>query len=286
MIDAVTDRNIGINGMFDLCERVQHYSGISYQRIEGAVESAVQHRAANRGMELADYVDLMLGSARASSYDKRLEWHCLIDEITVNDTRFFRDSNAMRVAKDHMVEFSRRGGSGRYYFWSLGCSTGAEVYSLAMLCESVMRDAAGHSPFLGFGSDISTTSVEEAKRGVYIERLMRNVSRDFRRAFFNERAAGVYEVNERLRANTAFFTGNIKDTVRGPFAKLHLIYCQNVLVYFDDELRFSVLDALVDSLAPGGLLIVSGTDPQGWNNKYVRPIEHDNVRAFQTELGR
>ncbi len=150
------------------------------------------------------------------------------------------------------------GPRGRISMWSAGCSTGEEVYSIAVgVKESGLFNQA---EIRIFGSDISRRCVAAARRGVYGSSAFRNTPPELRRRYFSERPDGVH-VNEELRALCNFGQLNLVNPERAAVVgRVHVIFCRNVLIYFDNTSRRRVIEMFYDRLLPGGFLLLGHSE--------------------------
>jgi chemotaxis protein methyltransferase CheR len=188
----------------------------------------------------------------------------MIDEVTTNKTDFFREPAHFDFLLREVVPAMNDTGEGtqrELVVWSAACSTGEEVYTLAM----VLADASERGPRLRFtilGTDLSTEVLEVARRGVYDEKLIEPVPALMRRRYLlqsRNRESGLVRIAPALRARARFANLNLLApfTMRGA---PHVIFCRNVLIYFDRPTQKRVLDRLCRLLAPGGYLFLGHSD--------------------------
>ncbi len=195
------------------------------------------------------------------------EWDEAIDLLTTNETYFFREQRQLRAFRSEILPMlhaqakSRR----RLAFWSAGCATGEEAYTIAILVHGshlFPHDAAapGRWDIRIYGSDISRKCVVAARRGVYGEGSFRVTPADMRRAFFQERPDG-WHVAESLRAMCHFGQMNLLDEDRSRvLGKADVIFCRNVLIYFDAPARKAAIEVLYERLNPGGVLLLGHSE--------------------------
>lgn len=190
----------------------------------------------------------------------------LVDAAVVKETYFLREEAQIQAfidlwfartpfsTKPRLVEPARE----RLLVWSAGCSTGEEVYSIAMmLAESRAIDLDNVQIW---GSDLSRKSIELAKRAVYTSSAFRAVEDDTRDRYFLETPAGL-KVRDRIRQPCKFAQANLLDPERPPFfAPLDVIFCRNVLIYFNAEARDQAIKIFHERLAPGGLLCLGHSE--------------------------
>jgi chemotaxis protein methyltransferase CheR len=179
-----------------------------------------------------------------------------IDAVTINETYFFREAYQLRAYRHEILPTLPN--AGRLNVWSAGCSTGEEVYTIAMVTLESQLLASG--AFRIFGSDISRRCVAAARRGVYGQSSFRATSSESRRRWFVERPDGLH-VAEELRPPCHFGHLNLLDATRAVVVgRVDVIFCRNVLIYFDDHSRRRVIDMFYDRLEPGGYLLLGHSE--------------------------
>ena len=183
-----------------------------------------------------------------------------IDLLTTNETYFFRQEYQLRAFRDEVlpvladVNQDRR----RLNIWSAGCSTGEEVYTIAILVyESRLFDGWD---IRIVGSDISRRSVAAARRGSYQEASFRAMSEDRRRAYF-VREGGSSHIADFIKRNCHFGQLNLLDATSAAIVgAMDAVFCRNVLIYFDVRSRRRVIENLHDRLIPGGYLMLGHSE--------------------------
>jgi two-component system, chemotaxis family, CheB/CheR fusion protein len=199
---------------------------------------------------LAAYAQLLVDEPR--------EAQTLARDILIHVTGFFRDPDSFHALEEtvlkKLVERARPDGSIRV--WVPGCSTGEEVYSIGMgLLEAI--DGPDELRFQIFGTDLSSEAIETARLGIYSEAALVDVPPERVSRYF-ERVEGNYRIGKRLRDRCIFVQHDI--TRDPPFAKLDLISCRNVLIYFDAELQRRVMPLLHYCLNDGGTLFLGKSE--------------------------
>lgn len=192
--------------------------------------------------------------ADAIRADRRVRQE-LTDYLAINVTEFFRNPERFAELADTVLpELRKRTDSLR--IWSAGCSTGAEAYSLAILLEEMEPGSWTRHRIVG--TDIDREALAEARAGVFTEDRMREVSPERRRRFFTHLGGGRWRVNDVLRRYVKFSRHNL---LEDPYPSgQHLILCRNVIIYFAEEAKEHVLRKMAASLAPGGYLLLGGTE--------------------------
>ncbi len=180
----------------------------------------------------------------------------LLDVISTNVTNFFRENDHFEFLSDRMEEWLAKG-QRSFKFWSAACSTGEEPYSLAMtLCKAA---GAKGLDIRILATDISTRVLKFAREGIYDKRKMKDVPLSTINRYFNQHREGkhtFYEVKDPIRNMVVFRRLNLSTPpfpMKGPF---DMIFCRNVMIYFDNPVRQKLLSDLHRLLKPGAYLMV------------------------------
>lgn len=189
----------------------------------------------------------------------------LIDCVTTNKTDFFREPSHFDFLRDEAVPRLAARGRGRplrLKVWSAAASIGAEAYTLAMVLDDMVR--AGHEMSYGIlGTDISTQVLAVAARGIYATDMLAPVPPEFRRRYVMEArdpARREGRIVPELRRQVRFQHLNLMDDRYPVDSGVHVIFCRNVLIYFDKPTQKKVVEHLARHLAPGGFLVVGHSE--------------------------
>lgn len=211
------------------------------------------------------------------------EWATLVDRLTVHETRFFRHPSSMQLIRDHVLNkpVDPSSDSVSIQAWSAGCSTGEEVYTLAMVIDRSLRERDVPGYFGVTGTDISQPSLAIGRRGVYSRRRMKDVPPDYANEYFHTLDKERCQISEQLRKRICFARMNIIDSSSEPFGKMDIIYCQNLLIYFDRSRREAIVDGVAEHLLPGGLLILGSGELVGWNHPDMQKVSCTHTLAYR-----
>jgi chemotaxis protein methyltransferase CheR len=177
-----------------------------------------------------------------------------MDLITINETYFFREAYQLRAYKNEVLPMLARD---KLAVWSAGCSTGEEVYSIAIASR---ESGAAPRGIRIFGSDISRRCVAAARRGVYGASAFRATPPEARKRWFVDKSDGAHVIDD-LRALCHFGQLNLMDTLRtAVVGRVDVIFCRNVLIYFDEVARRRVIDMFYERLSPGGFLFLGHSE--------------------------
>ncbi|MEN0038199.1 MAG: protein-glutamate O-methyltransferase CheR [Cellvibrio sp.] len=245
------------------------------------LESQMSSRMREQGYEDYNaYFDLI----SEESIEAKLEWSRLIDRIAVKETSFFRHRESIEYVRNYLQQkINNQALHNSFDIWSMGCATGEEAYSLAMVVNDCFELAA-LSPYYGITAmDISSSALAAGRKGRYSKRRVEQVKPDEAKRYLQLCTDGSYEVVNKLRDRVCFTHTNIIHARQLPQVQVDVIFCQNLLVYFRRWLRRDVLNALVERLKPGGLLIVGLGEVVDWEHPEMQRTDDDQVQAYVRE---
>ncbi len=233
----------------DLIYRI---SGIyhSEQKLYLLVASCNRRMGPSGANTAAEYLDRLTTRA-----DRDAELRLLLNEITIGETYMFRHPAQLdalsTVILPQIMKQKTSLGLKRLRFWSAGCSTGEEPYALAMFLLEESQLAGWTFEILA--TDLNTRSVETSKAGIYGEYALRNITPTLRRRYFRDAGNSKLEVGDLLRSHVRFDRVNLSDDSKMVFLKgIDVIFCCNVLIYFDVASKKRVVQHFFTNLLPGG----------------------------------
>ncbi len=210
----------------------------------------------------------VLGLASFAEYYQHLrfhpsasaEWDDVYDLLTTNETYFFREDYQLNAFKEEALPLLAEQGRSRrrLSIWSAGCSTGEEVYTVAILVhESGLFDGW---EVRVHGFDVSKRCIAVARRGAYGPSSFRVTLPDVKRRYFTDKPDGSH-ISDRIRALCHFGQMNLLDRDKARLlGRADAIFCRNVLIYFDAHARKSVIEMCHERLYPGGILLLGHSE--------------------------
>lgn len=213
-----------------------------------------------------------------------MEWSVLVDRLTVKETSFFRHRPSLEYVRrflQHRIDNRQLDNS--FDIWSVGCASGEEPYSLAMVANDCF-ELANLDPYYGItATDISQSALNQARRARYPQRKLEPLYPEEVQRYLARTDDGQFEVAGKLRDRVCFSQGNITRIRTMPVIKMDVIFCQNLLVYFRRWLRRDILNAFADRLKPGGVLIIGLGEAVDWEHPELRRVVGDEVQAYVRE---
>jgi chemotaxis protein methyltransferase CheR len=214
-------------------------------------------RLTHLGLEsVEEYCDLL------KSNEEPEEITHLIDALSTNYTDFFREIEHFRFLKEIVIsEFVEAGfgtGRGPFRAWSAGCSTGEEAYSIAMVLASCFR-VVDPKCWEVFATDISRRVLETASEGIYESKRVQLPNPAWLARYFQKGRgewSGYYRVKPRLKEQVDFQRRNLLHSDISSDERYHIIFCRNVMIYFDHATAHTLVDKLSEQLHEGGYLVI------------------------------
>jgi type IV pilus assembly protein PilK len=223
----------------------------------------------------AYYEELMAGPRG------QVEWVALVDHLTVHETRFFRHPPSLALIRDQWLPtwIAQAPLDQSLHALSVGCSTGEEAYTLAMVLDEALSSLAQPRRFGITATDVSQAALVQARSGSYPSARLSEIPSAYQ-ASATEPSESGFRIVERLRRRIGFACVNLLHATRAPLRQLDLIYCQNVLIYFARERRGELLDGLARLLRPNGLLVLGAGEVLGWNHPQLTRTSGRQTLAF------
>ncbi|TYL47563.1 CheR family methyltransferase [Marinomonas sp. IMCC 4694] len=231
------------------------------------IESRLRKRQkVNNMATLSKYIDYALA-------DNSPETIMLIDALTTNKTYFFRESSHFDYIESflsHNAEFKNK----TLRVWSAGCSTGEEAFSLAMILESLRRDR--HiSDFRIDATDISVSVLQTARSGVYTEARIESIPESMRKLYLlksRNSEKKLYKMCKELRQKVFFDEFNLITDTYPKSGSYDLIFCRNVMIYFNNEQRNNMIRHFNNSLTDEGVFFIGHSEGLTGNNDIFKQI--------------
>jgi chemotaxis protein methyltransferase CheR len=244
----------------------------------------LESRLANRLNELGFstfedyYYYLKYGGAKTHQ-----EMSSLFDLVTTNETSFFRNPPQLDAFKI-MVQKNYLNGcrqDGPLRIWSAGCSTGEEPYTLAIIMLEMSAQVGRPLPFIIYGTDISPKVLESAKRAVFNTYSVRNADKTILQKYFIPEN-GQHRLKDSVKKYVSLDFLNLMDSDSyRKYRQLDMIFCRNVLIYFDEKGKKKVIENLYQSLKPGGFLTIGHAESLHNISRGFKPLIFPGTIAYQ-----
>lgn len=205
----------------------------------------------------------------------------LLDKITTNHTFFMREAKHFIYFQDVVLPYLEKSVTDRdLRIWCAGCSSGEEPYTLAMILDECMGNSGAQWDKKILATDISGKVLEEAKNGVYSSKDIDPLPAKWKLAYLKKLDTGSSVFCDRIKNEVIFRKFNLMDPVFPFKKKFHVIFCRNVMIYFDDKTRYNLVNKFSDLLVPGGYLFIGHSEAlnrEETDLKYVMPAVYRKI---------
>lgn len=195
-----------------------------------------------------------------------------ISNMTTNTTHFFRESNHFQLVKEIFVKLAqgKRGNGDEIRVWCAACSTGQEAYSIAITAAECLGPGAIERVKI-LATDLDTTVLERAYSGTYSTQEIESLPAMYRQKYF-ETVGDKHRAKQLLKRHLEFGEFNLS-AASYPFSgRFDIVFCRNVLIYFDKPMVASVIKNLTQSLAPGGHLFLGHSESGSVRDKTLNSV--------------
>ena len=234
-------------------EFIYNKSGIRFNLINQVIlESRIQSSMKERNIfNVGDYFHLISTN--------RQELKLFLDNITTNLTKFFRTESNFNLLKNKVlpIVLSNKRYSEPIRIWSSGCSTGEEAYSIAMTCMETPNIYRSNVKI--YATDISIQSLDVAKKGIYDKDKVANISEEYLIKYFDEMPNGKYKVKDDIKDMVTFEYHNLI-IPNNRYLNMDIVFCRNVLIYFDNESVKLTVNRFYDILNKHGFLFIGHSE--------------------------
>lgn len=210
----------------------------------------------------------------------------LFEAITTNETSFYRNPPQLEVFQKtilHKVLDEQRGKGKKLRIWSAGCSTGEEPYTLSIMLHEELRNELSSWDVKITAVDLSEAVLASAKRGVYTDYALRTTPKDIITRYFIPKG-GNFEVKPELKRIITFQQGNLSDRLGlKRIEHSHILFCRNVIIYFDDDMKKQVIESFYDNLLPGGYMFIGHSESLHNISRSFKPEYHPGAIVYLKE---
>lgn len=235
---------------------------------------------------------------KLSSYDEyfklltnglynKAELRYFYDTITINETFFFRNTGQLDAMVQKIIPEiilnNQKNAKQKIRIWSAACSSGEEAYSVAIMLNEFIRPKFPNITFEIIGTDINQTVLDNAVRGIYGDYAIRNIPIQYLKKYFKQ-IDGLYEFNIDLKSIVTFKNANLFDSNDMMFMNnFDLIFCANVLIYFDTTSKIKVVNQLYKSLNRGGYLFIGFSETLHGISKAFSVVSFPKTVGYKKE---
>lgn len=242
---------------------MQKNYGIDLSKKKILIEGRLSNLIEKKGMSsFGQYLD----SVKRNNKDEIIT---LINKLTTNYTYFYREENHFKFLREVFLPFEEKNNRTKILnIWSAGCSSGEEPYTLAMVIDDYFKFAANQWKIQIFATDISENVLTKAREGIYSEDSVKNLPESFKKRYF-EKINDKYQVSPDVKKHITFKVFNLMDPVIIK-NKYDVIFCRNVMIYFNAETKANIVSKFYEATKPGGYLMIGHAETiQRDKSKYL-----------------
>lgn len=269
MSTLFADSSLGLRKVFTLTDEefnvlrkfIHQRSGIAISPTRKyLLENRLTPRLRELGMtSFGAYLAYLQQTPRNKPEEKRL-----FDLVTTNETSFFRNTPQLEVFRKHvlpeLLERNRKLSPLRLHIWSAGCSTGEEPYTLGIICQEVLGAELPRWRIRITAHDISEAVLQTAKQGFYSDHALRTTPKHVVQTYF-EQHEDRYRIKAGIRNMVRFGQFNLNDSAQlKRMERADIIFCRNVIIYFDTDMKRRVIQSFAEHLDPGGYLFIGHSE--------------------------
>ncbi|MGG1401132.1 protein-glutamate O-methyltransferase CheR [Bacillus salipaludis] len=265
------------SGLEKLSRSIYNYCGLRFNERLSTLKEKLSKRVEELGLSYEEYYGYLQISPG--------EWDILVEILTINETYFYREESQLNeccsvVLPQLKIENRTR----PLRIWSAACSTGEEPYTLAMLIQETGKFPPGSVEIIA--TDINKKVLQRAEKGWYHKGsfAFRRIPEKLLMKYFSEENGG-YQIRSDVRNMVRFQHLNLLNKVKASqIGEIDIIFCRNVLIYFDQETTKQVIRSLHQNLAPGGYLFLGHAESITQMDLGFRKVDSDKTFYYRKEL--
>lgn len=219
---------------------------------------------------------------------RKRELNRLFEVITTNETSFYRNPPQLKVFQDiilqEVLNEQRKKGRKELRIWSAGCSTGEEPYTLAIMLHEVLKFEINSWNIRITANDLSEGVLHAARRGIYTEYALRTTPKEIVSRYFDDDGEGRFRVKNEVRNLVQFGQINLSDRLQVKrVERSQIVFCRNVIIYFDEDMKRQVIGSYYDNLLPGGYLFIGHSESLHNLSRAFKPVHHPGTIVYKKE---
>lgn len=217
---------------------------------------------------------------------KDREMKKLFEVITTNETSFYRNPPQLKVFQEkvlsEVIAECRKNGR-KLRIWSAGCSTGEEPYTISMIIHEILKSEISQWDIKITANDLSERVLDSARKGIYKDYTLRTTPKEIVQKYFDKKD-GVNHIRPEVKKLVRFGQINLKDRIQvRRIERSQIVFCRNVIIYFDDEMKKQVISSYYDNLIPGGHLIIGHSESLHNITRAFKPIHFPGAIIYKKE---
>ena len=251
----------------DLTGFVKQKYGIDLTKKRVLIESRLSFELNQRGFtSFRQYLDSVKEDQSGN------EMTTMLNKLTTNLSFFMREQEHFTFMEQELIPyFLKTRKNNEFRIWSAGCSSGQEAYNIAMVLDQYFGARKGNWDTTILATDISMKVLTKAQKGIYTEQELSGLPPAWRTKYLVPRADGTFQICDKIR-RVIFQTFNLMDPIKFR-VKFDVIFCRNVMIYFDGPTKDSIINKFYNATSEGGFLFIGHSESIGNNSRYqyVKP---------------
>jgi len=259
--------NIDDHDFLRLKTYMQKKFGINLDKKRTLIEGRLSNVIAHAGYtSFREYIDDVLADKSGEKVNE------IITKLTTNYTYFMREEAHYQFMVDTALpEWSKRISDYDLRIWSAGCSSGEEAYTTAMVLAEFFGASKEKWDTTILATDISPRVLHEARMGTYQENHLERLSPQWRKKYLELIGPNRWKIKPELAKEVVFGQFNLMDSFQQFRRKFHIIFCRNVMIYFNNQTKEELAKKFYDALEPGGYFFIGFSETlSGVNNNFVQ----------------
>ncbi len=242
------------NDFIKLTNFIINNFGINLKKKKILIEGRLTNYILTEGFEdFSQYVNHITTTKNHTDIEK------MLNKLTTNHTFFMREQKHFSFFQETILPyFEQKNKNNSISLWSAGCSSGEEPYTLSIILKEYFKNKTPQWDTRLLATDISQKALMQASTGLYDQDKISSLPKDWIHKYFSKQNE-LFKVTKELRSNVIFKTFNLMDTINFK-SKFDVIFCRNVMIYFDKPTKAALVSRFYDALNPGGYLLIGHSE--------------------------
>lgn len=254
-----------------LTEFIINNYGINLKAKKVLIEGRLSNYLTSQGYNsFAEYVDYIISTKNTNDIEM------MLNKLTTNHTYFMREEKHFAFLNDSILPYLEKTNKNHSLsVWSAGCSSGEEPYTLSIIMKEYFKSKPGKWDTRLLATDISQKALGKAVKGFYKEDSLKSLPQQWIHSYFIKKDSG-YQITNELRENVIFRTFNLMEPINFK-TKFDIIFCRNVMIYFDKPTKSALIRKYFNALNPGGYLLIGHSetlDREESDFEYIMPATY------------
>ena len=258
-----------------LVDFVYNKYGINLSKKRQLIEGRLSHTLKERNLHsFNEYMRLLTHDSTGD------EMVTFLNKITTNHSYFARETQHFEFLMDEVLPLLEKTRRGELRIWSAGCSAGQEAYNIAMTMDQYFGNRKNQWDTRILATDISMNVLEKGRNAIYPEDNIKDLPDVWKAKYFQRLPDGSFQVTDKIRREVIFRVFNLMDpfVYKKPF---DIIFCRNVMIYFDQDTRNRLVDKFYDATAEGGVFFIGHSevlDKERTGYRFIKPSIFQKVK--------